>query len=142
MLVSFALAPTIAVADEGGIAFWISGQFGSLAAAPQQPGWSFADVYFHSSVSAGGDVAAAREFTIGSFTRTVPINLNVNLNGHADLDVVSASYVFTSPVLGGQLGVGLAGGAGYSNASIDGTLTVAAGGCFHYINHPFRVPIP
>jgi hypothetical protein len=72
--------------------------------------------------------AAAREFTIGSFTRTVPINLNVNLNGHADLDVVSASYVFTSPVLGGQLGVGLAGGAGYSSASIDGTLTVATGG--------------
>ena len=51
-------APTVASADEGGVSFWLPGTFGSLAAAPQQPGWSFAGIYYHTSVSAGGDVAA------------------------------------------------------------------------------------
>src|SRR5436305_615448 len=35
-----ALTPEIAAADEGGVSFWIPGFFGSLAATPQQPGWS------------------------------------------------------------------------------------------------------
>jgi hypothetical protein len=30
--------PTVATADEGGVSFWLPGFFGSLAAAPQQPG--------------------------------------------------------------------------------------------------------
>jgi hypothetical protein len=30
--------PTAARADEGGVSFWVPGFFGSLAAAPQQPG--------------------------------------------------------------------------------------------------------
>ena len=29
-----------ALADEGGVSFWVPGFFGSLAAAPQQPGFS------------------------------------------------------------------------------------------------------
>ena len=52
--------PTIGLADEGGVSFWVPGTFGSLAATPQQPGWSFAGIYYHTTVSAGGDVAAAR----------------------------------------------------------------------------------
>src|SRR6202023_421235 len=60
-----------ALADESGVSFWVPGFFGSLAAAPQQPGWSLADVYYHTSVSAGGDVALAREIQIGQ----VPPNL-------------------------------------------------------------------
>ena len=68
------LAPAImfsdcAVADEGGVSFWIPGLFGSLAATPQQPGWSLANIYYHTSVSAGADVARAREFTIGGVAR-------------------------------------------------------------------------
>jgi len=64
------LAPTMmsysngALADEGGVSFWIPGLFGSLAATPQQPGWSWANIYYHTSVSAGADVARAREFTL------------------------------------------------------------------------------
>jgi hypothetical protein len=49
------------LADEGGVSFWVPGFFGSLAATPQQPGWSLATVYYHTSVSAGADVARARE---------------------------------------------------------------------------------
>jgi hypothetical protein len=29
-----ALAPTVALADEGGVSFWVPGTFGSLAATP------------------------------------------------------------------------------------------------------------
>src|SRR5271169_5917217 len=44
-------------ADEGGVSFWLPGLFGSLAAAPQQPGWSLMTTYYHTTVSGGGDVA-------------------------------------------------------------------------------------
>ena len=60
-----------ALADESGVSFWVPGFFGSLAATPQQPGWSLANIYYHTSVSAGADVARAREFTLGR----VPANL-------------------------------------------------------------------
>src|SRR6185437_6431341 len=42
-----------ALADEGGVSFWVPGFYGSLAATPQQPGWSLATIYYHTSVSAG-----------------------------------------------------------------------------------------
>src|SRR6266540_38363 len=45
--------PTAALADEGGVSFWIPGFFGSLAAAPLQPGWTLQTNYYHTSVSAG-----------------------------------------------------------------------------------------
>ena len=32
--------PDCAVADEGGVGFWLPGQLGSLAAVPQTPGWN------------------------------------------------------------------------------------------------------
>jgi hypothetical protein len=127
MLVSVMGWPSLAAADEGGISFWLTGQFGSLAAAPQRPGWSFANVYYHTSVSAGGEVAAARQFSIGAFNRKATASLDANLNARADLDFVSASYVFTSPVLGGQLAVSLTGAGGYNRTSIDGTLTTSIG---------------
>ena len=127
VLVSVMALPTLAAADEGGISFWLTGQFGSLAAVPEKPGWSFADIYYHTSVSADGNVAVAREFSTGAFSRTTKANLNVNLNAHADLDFVSVSYVFTNPVLNGQLAVSLAGAGGYNRTSIDGTLTTSCG---------------
>ena len=36
-----------ALADESGISFWVPGFYGSLAAVPQQPGWSLANIYYH-----------------------------------------------------------------------------------------------
>jgi hypothetical protein len=64
-------------ADEGGVSFWLPGFFGSLAAAPQQPGWSLTSIYYHTSVSAGADVARAREFETGR----IPLNLSATVNG-------------------------------------------------------------
>ena len=64
---AFAWPTNIALADEGGVSFWLPGIYGSLAAAPQQPGWSFAGVNYFDSVSASGSIAAAREVTVGRF---------------------------------------------------------------------------
>jgi len=33
-------SPQPASADEGGVSFWLPGNFGSLAAVPGTPGWS------------------------------------------------------------------------------------------------------
>ena len=63
-------APKSLLADEGGVSFWVPGFFGSLAASPQQPGWSLANIYYNTNVSAGAGVALAREFQI----RNLPAN--------------------------------------------------------------------
>jgi hypothetical protein len=123
-----AIGSAAARADEGGISFWLPGQFGSLAAAPAQPGWSAASIYYHTKVSAGGDVAAAREFTVGRFSRSLNVNLNATLDGRADLALLNGTYVFATPVLGGQFALGMTGIVGRSQASIDGTLTASLGG--------------
>jgi hypothetical protein len=112
-----------AAADEGGVSFWIPGFFGSLSAVPQQtPGWDFTTVYYHTSVSAGANVALSREIE----ARRIPINLNASINGslHAtgDLDFSILTYVFTSPVLGGQASASLLGLYGNSNVNVNGTL--------------------
>src|SRR3954451_10470403 len=95
-LVAFGSA--VAQADEGGISFWLPGQFGSLAAAPAQPGWSAAAIYYHTKVNANGDVAASREFTVGRFSRTLNVNLNADLHAAADLALLNGTYVFATPV--------------------------------------------
>ena len=99
--------PTIAEADEGGVSFWVPGTFGSLAATPQQPGWSFAGIYYHTTVSAGGDVAAARQVTIGRLNPSVNVNLNANLHSNADIALLSGGYTFATPVLGGQFNMNM-----------------------------------
>jgi hypothetical protein len=106
-LFSVALTTQASLADEGGVSFWLPGQFGSLAAGPQQPGWSIGAVYYHTSVDAGGDVAAARQASIGRLNPTVNVNLSANLDARPDLVFVAPRYVFASPMLGGQLAVGM-----------------------------------
>jgi len=116
-----------ALADEGGVSFWVPGFFGSLAAAPQQPGWSMADVYYHTSVSAGANVALSREFEIGNVPTNLSARLNasasININGTGDLGFVIPTYVFATPVLGGQAAFAVAGAYGVSSASLGGTIS-------------------
>jgi hypothetical protein len=51
---------SVSIADESGTSFWLPGTYGSLAAVPGTPGWAVASVYYHTTLSAGADVAAAR----------------------------------------------------------------------------------
>ena len=66
-LVAVGFTTTISLADENGVSFWVPGFFGSLAATPQQPGWSLASIYYHTDVSGSGGIAVSREITIGQF---------------------------------------------------------------------------
>jgi hypothetical protein len=125
------LAPAImffshsALADEGGVSFWVPGFFGSLAATPQQPGWSLATIYYHTSVSAGADVARAREFTLGRVPANVTLNANLNLsvNATGDLGFVIPTYVFATPVLGGQASASLVAAYGVVSTTLAGQLS-------------------
>jgi hypothetical protein len=114
-------------ADEVGVSYWLPGRFGSLAAAPTVTGLSMAEVYYHTTLAASGAVAAAREIQIGRIPASVTVNLNLNLNAQADLVLLNPTYTFATPVLGGQLAVGVTGLFGRSNVGIDGTLTAALG---------------
>jgi hypothetical protein len=113
--------------DEGGISFWLPGQSGSFAAAPQAPGWSLGTLYYHTTANATGAVAAAREVQIGAAPATASFNLNLSLNGTADLVFLSPAYTFATPVLGGQLSMTMTGIFGRNSTNLAGTLTAAVG---------------
>jgi hypothetical protein len=118
-----ASAPTIAVADETGVSAWLPGTFWNLAAVPSQPGWSVATFYYYTSVSAGADVARAREIQIGELNPTLSVKLSAHLNSDANLQFLIPSYTFANPVLGGQLALSMTGLYGGVNTSLAGTLT-------------------
>jgi hypothetical protein len=119
------LSSHCASADEGGVSFWVPGFFGSLAATPQQPGWSLATVDYHTSVSAGGNVALAREFQIGQIPAnvTATARLNASINATGDLGFVIPTYVFATPVLGGQASVSLVAAYGVVSTTLAGQLS-------------------
>jgi hypothetical protein len=123
----FGFLSDAAYADEGGVSYWLPGRFSSLAATPQVPGWSMAEVYYHTSVSAFGAAAASREIEIGRFSPTVNVNLNLHLNAQADLLLLDPTYTFATPVLGGQLAIGVIGLFGRAAADLNGTLTTGFG---------------
>src|SRR5262249_321330 len=109
-------APPAAHADQGGISFWLPGIFGSLAAVPGVPGWSFATLYIHTSVAAN----AANKFALKGQSVT-------GLKGGGNLAAFGPTYTFETPVLGGQAALSLLGVAGRSDASISATLTGTRG---------------
>jgi len=131
--ISFAAAAALVLqseaarADENGVSLWLPGQFGSLAAAPAVPGWSLGTIAYHTSVEASGNVAAARQISIGQVPATANVNLNANLNARGDLLFIAPTYTFATPVLGGQLAVGVIGVVGNLDTSIAGTLTAQVG---------------
>src|SRR5262245_10397503 len=116
-----------ALADEGGVSFWIPGLFGSLAAVPQQPGFSLTSIYYHTSVKAGADVGLARQFEIGRFTPTLTVDLNARLKARADLEIGYGNYVFETPVLGGQAALGLMALYGRSSATLNASAFASLG---------------
>jgi hypothetical protein len=114
-------------ADEGGIGFWVPGFFGSLAAVPQTPGFSFANIFLHSPVTAGAGVAFARQVTRGNLTANFSGNLDIDLRGRADLNLAAPTYVFDTTIFGGRPAISLAIPYGRSFAAVNATLTGAVG---------------
>ncbi len=108
--------PWQALADEGGLSFWLPGQQGSFAATPGTPGWSWTTAYYHSSVDAGAD----QEIPRGG-------RVDVGLKGRGDLVLFGPTYTFATPVLGGQFSLSALTWGGRSNAEVDATLTGPGG---------------
>ncbi len=110
-------------ADQGGVSFWLPGAFGSLAATPLVPGWSMAAIYLHSTVSAGGGVAASRAINFPNRTVNLTVNLDAQLRARVDIGVLSPTYVFASPVFGGQFAVTVLALYGRQEANITANVT-------------------
>jgi hypothetical protein len=89
-----------------------SRQFRQLGGDAGTPGWSWATVYYHASVSAG----AGQQFPRGG-------RVDVGIAGQADLAFFGPTYVFATPVLGGQAAVSLLGVAGRNEGSAALSLT-------------------
>jgi hypothetical protein len=126
LFVAIAYASGDARADEDGVSFWIPGFFGSLAATPQQPGWSLASILYNTNVSASGNAAVAREITIGRFNPTININVNAHVHADATIGFVAPTYVFATPFLGGQASATLLFGYGNNDTSLNASATATA----------------
>jgi len=114
--VALAGLPTHALADAAGLSFWLPGTFGSLAAAPVTPGWSWAQIYLHLDQRAGGGTNFVT-------SNGIPGSVVAGLNARADALVEGVTYTFASPVFGGQAGVSLLAAPGNLGVGINASLT-------------------
>ncbi|UVK41583.1 transporter [Mesorhizobium sp. AR10] len=99
-------------ADEGGISFWLPGQYGSFAATSTTPGWAWTTVYYHASLAAGAD----QQFPRGG-------QINAGLDANANLVLFGPAYTFADAVLDGQLTLSMMAVGGRNEATIDAVLT-------------------
>jgi len=106
-----------AVADEGGVSFWLPGQQGSFAAVQSDPGWSLPLIYYH----ADADANRSKLFTIGG-------QVAAGVKAQTDLLMAAPTYVFSSPVAGAQASVGVTAFLGRADVSTDATLSGPGGG--------------
>ena len=109
-------APQRALADAGGVGFWLPGIFGSLAAVPTVPGWAYATIYLHLQANAG----ATQNFVTSSGARGSVVT---GLNAHADAVVLGITYTSPNPVLGGQAAFSVLTAPGNIGLGIDAALT-------------------
>ena len=116
LVLALALGAGTAVADEGGVGFWLPGNFASFAAAPGDAGWTFPAIYYRSV----GDAGASRTFTIGG-------SIVAGVEATADFVFVAPTYTFRSPVAGAQAAISFAGALGQVDARIEATLTAPNG---------------
>jgi hypothetical protein len=103
-------------ADEGGVSFWLPGQYSSLAALPAEPGWSLPLVYYHPAADAG----VSKTFERGG-------KITAGIEARADLLLMAPTYVLDGPVAGGQAAVKVIGLVGHSRVAADATLTGPGG---------------
>jgi len=116
-------ATTNSLADEGGVSFWVPGFVGSMAATLQVPGFAFANILYYSQVSAGGNVAFAKQVPLGNINLNFNGNFSANVHGSAEpLYLAIPGYTFATPVLGGQANVILGIPYGRLQASVDATI--------------------
>src|SRR5262249_2257299 len=106
-----------AAADEAGVSFWLQGQFGRFGAAPSNPGWSFETPFYHATADASPSLSFVRG---GGF--------QTGVKSPTDFVMLTPTYVFATPVLGGQAAVGMTALYGRNTTSVSATLTGPGGG--------------
>ena len=107
-----ALVPLNARADQGGVPFWFSGQFPSLAAVPATPGWSLLLMPYYYS----GSASASKDFQIGE-------TVAAGVKSSVPLLLAQPGYAAETKFLGGQPYIGIGWGAGSNRTSVDITLS-------------------
>jgi hypothetical protein len=125
LALSYGLVPRIALADEGGVSFWLPGFFGSLAAVPTGPGFGLDTFFYDTNVNAAADVAIAREFQIGRLNPTLTLSADASVHANLGFEWINPVYAFATPILGGQLSVGAATLVGYGSTTLQGTVTAS-----------------
>ena len=97
------------LADEGGVPFWMSGQYASMAAVPMATGWSLVAMPYVYS----GKADKSKTFQHGT-------SLNAGVSTRESLILMQLGYVGEEKILGGQpyLGVGWGPGSNTTSASI------------------------
>jgi hypothetical protein len=102
-------------ADEGGVPFWMSGQFASLAAVPATPGWSLPlQGYYYD-----GDASRTKSFTRG-------VSVTGGLKSRLPLILAQPTYAPETKVVGGQLALGV--GFGYGHNTTEANVSVSPRG--------------
>ena len=111
-LISILLSSLQAHADEGGVPFWMSGQYASMAAVPMATGWSLVAMPYVYS----GSADKSKTFQRGS-------SLNAGLSTRESLVLMQLGYVGEEKILGGQpyLGFGWGPGSNTTTASVSTT---------------------
>ena len=105
-----------ASADEAGVSFWLQGQYGSFAAVPSNPGWSFESTSYHAKAAASAGVSFARG---GGF--------QAGMKSPTDFVMVTLDACVRNAGLGGQAAVGVTALYGRNTTSVSSTLTGPGG---------------
>ncbi|MEZ5463278.1 transporter [Dokdonella sp.] len=105
-------ATGLARADEGGVPFWFSGAYASLAAVPATPGWTLpVQGYYYS-----GDASATRSFQQGD-------SISAGVRSTSPLILVQPTYAPKTKLWGGQAALGLGFGYGQNRTRADVSIT-------------------
>jgi hypothetical protein len=95
-------------ADEGGVAFWLSGSYSSFAAVPQAPGWYLpTQAYYYD-----GNASASKTFERGN-------TLTAGLSSKAQLVFFTPTWVPDEKWFGGQPSFSVTFGGGKNSTSAD-----------------------
>lgn len=109
------MGSTAARADEGGVPFWFSGQYASMAAVAPTPGWTVALLPYYYN----GSSERSRTFAKGN-------TLVADVDSHMWLMNAQLSYAWDTKVLGGVPMIGLSWGAGNNGTSANLLATLVA----------------
>lgn len=101
-----------ASADEGGVPFWLSGQYAAMAAVPSNPGWSLVVLPYAYS----GSADKSKTFQHGQ-------SVNAGLSSRESFALFQLGYSAEEKFLGGQpyIGIGWGPGANTTTASVSVT---------------------